>query len=148
MAIILLLFSFSAGHLFYYQLIYLEMDVNEVSKKKYGPIFVQSYQLGKYVRSKTNRCERIFEWGSEPGVYYYSNRDSASNVFYTPHLNLGRPKTILKKYTKLLKDIRSSPPSFIIWNNDYGTIHDNMFSYFKNRVFKRFLEVFLQNIPA
>ena len=109
------------------------MDEKEVSIKKYGSEFVQSYELGRYIKSQTNHCETIFVWGFNPGIYYYSKRDSASNVYSTYfslylnyQLRQGKPPALLKRKTQLMRDIRSTPPSFIIWNNNHGVIVNNI----------------------
>lgn len=112
-----LLFILPLLYLVYFQATYLRMTPEEISIKKYGSLFVQAFQLGEDLAKKTGSCETIYEWGAEPGIYYYSKRESASDIFFAYAVYLGSEFDRVKRFLRLHKDLTSSPPAFFVWNN-------------------------------
>jgi hypothetical protein len=78
------LIAFGCGQALYVQreiLLYAPPD--EVSKKVYGPnLFVESVQIGRYLRDRTRPDDWIFILGSEPQIPFYAQRKSATGIVY------------------------------------------------------------------
>jgi hypothetical protein len=128
----IVIFLSSLGFLSYYQAAYLKMTPEEISTTKYGPVFVRSYELARYVKSKTSPCDTIYEWGAEIGIYYYSQRKSASGIYYIYPLLCGSSEERFNKRKRLYESVTTSPPAIFIWNGRYGKLEVNMFSGFIN----------------
>ncbi|WP_162890587.1 hypothetical protein [Salinibacter ruber] len=65
------------------------------------------------VRSRTNRDDHIFVWGSQPSIYLFADRPPASRFVYVyPILTTGY--TGEKIIGQLMSDLRSTPPKVII----------------------------------
>jgi len=78
-----------------------------------GHPFVESLNIAEYIRKNTSPDDTIAVLGSEPQIYFYSNRRSVTPYIYTfpitePHEYAGRMKN------EMLDDIESTRPKFII----------------------------------
>ena len=108
----------------YWQFLYLKMNPFEISKTKYSDTFVESYKIGKYVENITLPGDKIYEWGAETGIYYYSKKNAASGTFYIYPLLFGDENRV--KFNTVLSDIVNSKPKLFILNKEY------LFPKFKN----------------
>lgn len=130
-AVVLLSLS-SIGYLSYYQLSYLKKTPDQISKIKYGGNvdFGDVYILAKYIQKITGSCDTIYEWGAEPGLYYYSQRKSASGIFYVYPLIRGQIEGRNKRMMKVYNDLTAAPPAIIVWNYRFGNTENNVLSTF------------------
>ncbi|MBE9531493.1 MAG: glycosyltransferase family 39 protein, partial [Proteobacteria bacterium] len=69
-------------NLAFYQLRYLSMTPFEISRIKHDEMAIDVMKMGEFVKANTKPCESIYVWGGEVGIYYYSQRRSASGVFF------------------------------------------------------------------
>ena len=104
----------------YYQWNYLRMPPEKVSAIKYGSTFTQPYNIAMYVKEKTGPCDLIFEWGSETGIYFYSDRKASSTLFYTYPLTIGPEFEQRRRMLRMYQEVIASPPAIFIWNSKYG----------------------------
>ena len=114
------LLVFTIGCLGYYQYRYLQMTPAEISKKKYGSEFLGSWGLAHYVNSITLPSDKIYEWGDESGIYFYSKRDSVTGTILLLPINCGSPEYRKRRLRSLLQDVQSAVPKLFIYNTSYG----------------------------
>jgi hypothetical protein len=69
--ICLLLFM---GNLYHNYRYYVSYPSEVVSQIKYGPTFVQSVNVAKYLKERTQSSDYIFQWGFEPELYFLADR--------------------------------------------------------------------------
>ncbi len=63
---------------------YFEWTPKEVSKRVYGDCpFIESEELGRYIKANTQTDDRILILGSEPQILFYADRLSAAPYIYT-----------------------------------------------------------------
>jgi hypothetical protein len=90
----------------------------KLSEWVYGTVnpFVDALEIGKKVKEITKEGDSIFVAGSEPEIYYYSQRKTNTRFNITYPLNL--PTSFREKYqTELVSDISSANPSLIVVSN-------------------------------
>ena len=119
---------FSLAMLVNYQVAFLRMTPFEISEKKYGSLFTESYAVAQLVKEITEPCHKIYEWGAEPGIYYYSKRNSVTGIIEIYPLIWGPKKERLKKIQRVFNDVSRSRPEVFIFNEEYGKIENNFFS--------------------
>lgn len=110
-----------------HQIQLLRMSSKEISMKKYGTLFTQSYDVAKIVAKCTADGDEIFVWGAETGIYFYSKRKSVTGIAYIYPLLVGPPKERLNKIRRVITDVSSSPPEVFVFNEAYGKIESNYF---------------------
>jgi hypothetical protein len=111
-----------------HQAAFLKMTPFEISKKKYGDLFIKSYKVARLVEGLTSPSQKIYEWGAETGIYYYSKRNSVTGIIYIYPLIWGPKEERLKKIQKVFYDVSTSKPEVFIYNEQYGKIENNFFS--------------------
>ena len=86
-----------------------------ISQKKYGiNNFVVAGQVAEFIKQKTLPKDRLFIWGAEPEVYFYSQRAAASHyIYYYPLLY--KDKKSQQARLALLTELKEAPPEYIIW---------------------------------
>lgn len=104
----------------YHQVLFLKMTPFEISKKKYGDQFIKSYEIAQAVKKLTDPSHKIYEWGAETGIYYYSKRSSVTDIFYIYPLLRGPKEERLKKAQKVYDHVILGKPELFIYNKYYG----------------------------
>ena len=112
------------------QMVYLKMTPYEISEKKYGKLFTESYEVARAVKEMTEPYHKIYEWGAETGIYYYSKRSSVTGIVYIYPLLLGPKEERLKKAQKIYDDVLTLRPELFIFNERFGKIEKNLFFNF------------------
>ena len=81
----------------------------------YGTVnpFIESAEVARHVRDLTRPQDRIFVAGSEPQIYYYAQRRSASRFIITYPLNL---RTIDREFyqKQAIGELKQNPPRVIV----------------------------------
>ena len=85
----------------YHQVLFLKMTPFEISEKKYGDQFIKAYEIAQEVKKITEPSHKIYEWGAETGINYYSKRSSVTGIFYVYPLLWGPKEERLKKAQKV-----------------------------------------------
>ncbi len=119
---------FALGLTGMYQIESFRMSPEEISIKKYGPQFTQSYEIAKIVAKHTSDDDEIYVWGAETGIYFYSKRKSVTGITYIYPLLVGPQKVRLQKIRRVIRDISDSPPAVFVYNEAYGEIESNYFN--------------------
>ena len=78
--------------------------------------FPESLEIAEYIKRHTQKDDRIAVIGSEPQIYFYSNRRSATAYIYTYELMKTHPYA-LKMQTEMIRQIESAEPKFLIFVN-------------------------------
>ncbi len=96
------------------RLYYLEYSPQEVSQMLYrGNPFSESVIIGDYVRQHTEPDDKIAVLGSEPQVYFYANRISATGYLYM--YSLMEPQPLNEKMqTEMIHEIETANPKILV----------------------------------
>ncbi len=93
------------------------MNPSEASRATYGSNpFPESLEIAKYIREETSPADRILVFGSEPQIYFYSMRRSATGYIYTYGLMENQKYTMMMQQ-EMIREIETARPSFIVYVN-------------------------------
>ena len=81
-----------------------------------GNPFLESLELSKYVQEHSAPSDRIAVLGSEPQIYFYADRRSATGHIYTYALMENQPYA-LDMQKQMIAQIESARPEFLIYVN-------------------------------
>ena len=86
----------------------------EASRTIYaGNPFPETIKVAEYVRDRTNSSDTIAVLGSEPQIYFYSHRRSATGYIYT--YPLMEPQTYARQMqSEMIHEIESAKPKYLI----------------------------------
>jgi len=91
-----------------------EMTSHQVARAVYGlNPFPEAIEVSRFVRSATEEGDRIAVLGSEPQIYFYSRRRSASGYIYMYALMEGH-RHALKMQREMVTQIESARPKLLI----------------------------------
>ncbi|RLB75934.1 MAG: hypothetical protein DRH24_18750 [Deltaproteobacteria bacterium] len=76
--------------------------------------FPESVQIGRFIRAHTKEDDRIAVIGSEPQIYFYSGRRSASKYIYMYPL-MEHHDFALEMQKEMIQEIESAQPEFLIF---------------------------------
>jgi hypothetical protein len=93
------------------------MDPVKVSRSTYGlNPFPESLEIARFIKDQTDETDRIAVVGSEPQIYFYSKRRSATGYVYTYALMEIQPYA-LKMQQEMIREIEAGNPRFLIYVN-------------------------------
>ena len=111
MVVFVLLFGYT---IFQQRAIFFEADPLAACRMIYGGNpFPEALQVADYIRTHTSNEERIAVLGSEPEIYFYSGRRSATGYIYTYGL-MEQQKYALKMQREMVEQIGSERPSYVV----------------------------------
>jgi hypothetical protein len=88
-----------------------------VSRSIYGRNpFPESLEVAKYIREHSSEDDRIAVIGSEPQIYFYSHRRSATGYIYTYPL-MENHKYALEMQEEMIREIESARPEYLVFAN-------------------------------
>ena len=94
--------------------IFFRLSPVEVCQTIYsGNPFVEAISVAKYIHDRTNPADRIAVLGSEPEIYFYAQRHSATGYIYTYGL-VEEQKYALKMQREMIDEIELSKPKYLI----------------------------------
>jgi hypothetical protein len=118
-----------------------KMTPIQLSRAVYGlNPFPETLQIAQFIRSNTEEKDRIAVLGSEPQIYFYSGRRSASGYIYMYAL-MENHDYALEMQKEMVQDIESTKPKFLVFVN-VDT------SWLKNRDSHTLLLEWIQNYQA
>ncbi len=89
-------------------------DPQTISRKLYGQNpFPESIKIAEFIESVSNREDKIAVLGSEPQIFFYAKRHSATGYIYVYGLMEGHEYS-LKMQQEMIREIESSSPRFIV----------------------------------
>ena len=87
------------------------------SNKIYGfNPFTESINISNYIKENSSPSETIAVLGSEPQMYFYSQRHSATGFIYAYPLMEKQPFAF-RMQQEMISEIESSRPRYLIWVN-------------------------------
>jgi len=93
------------------------MGPTAVSRKTYGTNpFPECLEIARFIKKNSTKDERIAVIGSEPQIYFYSNRRSATGYIYTYAL-MESHNYALKMQKEMIKEIETARPKFLVFVN-------------------------------
>ena len=97
-----------------------------MSKKQFGYMnpFVESIFVGKYIEKNSDPEDSILVIGSEPQIYFYSKRRSATKYMYFYPLML-KSEYVESMQKDALKEIIMRRPKYIVFANEYFSLLPN-----------------------
>ena len=127
--------------------------------------FVESVRIGEYLREHTTRNDTIAVLGSEPQIYFYSDRRSATGYIYTYGL-MEPQKYAGEMQEEMIREIERARPKFLIsvvmpdswlqrpeserliftWANEY-TAQNYTIAGFVNMVAPNKTDYYFDNVP-
>lgn len=122
------------------------LNPQKLSEWVYGTVnpFSESQEVAKHLAQNTKTNDFVFVAGSEPQIYYYSQRKSPTRFIITYPLNL--PTPFREQYqTELISDLKKNEPQAIIisqrihsglWNEGSPEIFINYFNNFTSQNYK------------
>jgi len=79
-----------------------------------GNPFSESIQIARYIKANSAPSDRIAVIGSEPQIYFYSDRRSATGYIYTYAL-VEEQKYALKMQQEMMGDIEEVRPKYLVY---------------------------------
>jgi len=93
---------------------YFEMDPNTASRWLYPTdIFPEAVPIADYIREHSPSSATVAVLGSEPEIYFYANRHSATGYIYTFFL-LEKQQFAKDMQEEMLKEIEAAKPDFLL----------------------------------
>ena len=76
--------------------------------------FPESMQIGKYIDEHADKNAGIAVFGSEPEIYFFSHRHSATGYIYTYGLMESQPYAE-RMQREMMDEIQTAKPEYVIW---------------------------------
>lgn len=87
----------------------------ELSRSVYGTSpFVPAVEVARYVRERTTPGDRIAVVGSEPEIYFYADRKSATGYIYTYPLMEPQPYARQMQHD-MIREIEAARPAYLVY---------------------------------
>jgi hypothetical protein len=91
------------------------MSPAAASRATYGlNPFVESPEIAKYIREHSNTSDTIAVLGSEPQIFFYAQRHSATGYIYMYPLMEGHPYAV-KMQQEMIRQIEAARPRFLVF---------------------------------
>lgn len=99
----------------------LEDSPVQVSRKIYSDNpFVESAEIARFIEARSSPADKIAVFGSEPQIYFYSRRRSATGHIYTYGMMEGHNYS-LPMQKEMVREVESAKPKFIVHVNIYAS---------------------------
>ena len=144
-----------AGHaLFHQRVILFESSPQQVARALYGANpFPESVEVARYISENARPDARIAVIGSEPQIYFYSGRRSATGHIYT--YGLMEPQPFAEQMQReMIAEIESANPEFLVFVGVTTSwvarpdSHTALFDWFDQVSREKFQQVGLVDIVA
>jgi hypothetical protein len=89
-------------------------DPEMISRVMYGFFpFPETLRIAEYIKARSNADDKIAVFGSEPQIYFYANRRSATSYIYTYPLMEPQPYAA-QMQREMIEQIEAEKPKFIV----------------------------------
>lgn len=86
----------------------------------WGNPFNDAQEISKYIHDNSNDSDKIAVFGSEPEIYFYTNRTAATGFLYTYPLVENQPYNEVMQ-EQMISEIEKNKPAYILFcNTDYS----------------------------
>jgi hypothetical protein len=94
-----------------------QLSPAQVSRMTYGTNpFLESLEVARFIKEHSTKDDHIAVLGSEPQIYFYSNRHSATGHMYTYPL-MAKHDFALEMQEEMIREIESAKPKFLVFVN-------------------------------
>jgi len=94
---------------------FFEPNLTELCRKLYGGNpFPESLPVAEYIKQNTREDDRVFVYGSEPQLYFYSNRKSATGYIYMYDLAYHHPY-LGRMQSDMIREVELNRPRMIVY---------------------------------
>jgi hypothetical protein len=91
------------------------MSPSELSRTRYGVNpFIAAIEIARYIRSHTSPDERVAVLGSEPEIYFYADRRSATGYLYTYPL-MEHQRYARAMQNEMIHEIEAAHPKYLVY---------------------------------
>src|SRR5438046_5041009 len=91
------------------------MPLREITRTRYGNNpFIEAVDIARYVKEHTSPDDRIAVLGSEPEIYFYANRKSATGYIYVYPL-MEQQKYSQEMQDEMIKEITKAHPKYALY---------------------------------
>ncbi len=93
----------------------LESDPVRIARNNFGICpFPEAFEIAKFIKSHSNESDKIAVLGSEPEIFFYSHRRSATAYIYTYPLMEPQPYAA-KMQREMISQIEADKPRFLVF---------------------------------
>jgi len=98
--------------------VYFSMDALDAFQETYGVnVFVPAMEVAAYIEKNTPESARIAVLGSEPEIYFYAHRHSATGYLYMYSL-IGHQKYITRMREEMMSELEANRPEYLVYVDD------------------------------
>jgi len=83
---------------------------------EHGPEALESKKIGLWIKENIDPNVLVYEWGAEPGVYFWAQRPCPVGLVTNYPLMMGSPNFIARFTNKLLQQLKQLRPPLIVAN--------------------------------
>jgi Dolichyl-phosphate-mannose-protein mannosyltransferase len=95
--------------------IYFSGSIHEVTRQVYNTNpFPEAEAIGEYIRTKSDDTARMAVFGSEPEIYFYARRHSATGYIYTYPLTEEQTYASTMQQ-EFIREVESGAPEFVVY---------------------------------
>ena len=114
---ILLFIAALVPGVFHYRLFFFEWTPYQACRAIYVPNpFPESIEVARYIKTHSQKEDKIAVFGSEPQIYFYANRHSATGYIYTYGLTENQPLA-LQMQKEMVEEVEKAKPYYLIYVN-------------------------------
>lgn len=97
------------------RLLYFHMNPAEVVQATYdNNAFVPAVEVARYIKNNSPETARIAVLGSEPEIYFYAQRHSATGYIYMYSL-IGRQKYTTRMRAEFMRELEQNQPDYLVY---------------------------------
>lgn len=113
-----LLFMTAIAYGFYNERSYcFSLTPQQVTRATYGPSpFLEAVQIARYIKQHSSPKDRIAVFGSEPEIFFYADRLSATNHIYMYGLMENQPYAA-QMQMEMIREIEMAKPKYVVMVN-------------------------------
>ncbi len=94
---------------------FFSIPTRQLSRIVYGANpFVESLEIAKYIQSHTGPEDRVAVLGSEPQIFFYANRKSATGYIYTYPL-MEQQKYAVQMQDEMIAEVAAAHPKYMVF---------------------------------
>jgi hypothetical protein len=82
--------------------------------------FPESVEIGRFIRSNTREDDTIAVFGSEPQIYFYANRRSATKYIYM-YAMMEQHGRALEMQQEMIRQVEAAEPEFMVYVRTSGS---------------------------
>ncbi len=101
--------------------VFFKFSTLQITRLVYGlNPFLESLEVSRYIHDHSEKDDKIAVLGSEPQIYFFSNRKAATRHIYMYPL-MERHDYALEMQTELIREVEGAQPEFIVVTNLAGS---------------------------